>query len=100
MCRVVITEMGIASCLGNSNHAVVEGLRHGRSGIEFIPERKNLDFRSGLGGRIKDPGVPEVTKRNLDQMGPQHILVSTLHGKHWQMHGWSQNTSSMTGRGS
>jgi len=74
MRRVVITGMGIASCLGNSCQEVLEGLRHGRSGIEFIPERKNLGFRSGLGGRIKDLEAPDVPKRNLRQMGPAAYL--------------------------
>jgi 3-oxoacyl-[acyl-carrier-protein] synthase-1 len=74
MRRVVITGIGIASCLGNSCREVLEALQQGRSGIEFIPERKSLGFRSSLGGRIKDLGVPDVPKRNLRQMGPASYL--------------------------
>jgi 3-oxoacyl-[acyl-carrier-protein] synthase-1 len=70
MRRVVITGMGIVSCLGNHRQAVVEALQQGRSGVEFLPERKELGFRSALGGRIKDLPAPNVPKRNLRQMGP------------------------------
>jgi 3-oxoacyl-[acyl-carrier-protein] synthase I len=74
MRRVVITGMGIASCLGNSCLKVLEALQEGRSGIEAIPERKSLGFRSSLGGRIKDLGVPDVPKKNLRHMGPASYL--------------------------
>jgi 3-oxoacyl-[acyl-carrier-protein] synthase I len=74
MRRVVITGMGIVSCLGNSCQEVLEALQQGRSGIELIPERKLLGFRSSLGGRIKDLDMPDVPKRNLRQMGPASYL--------------------------
>jgi 3-oxoacyl-[acyl-carrier-protein] synthase I len=70
MRRVAVTGLGIVSCLGNTVPDVASALREGRSGIEFIPERKTLGFRSGLGGRIKDLDAPAVPKRNLRQMGP------------------------------
>jgi len=70
MRRVVVTGLGIISCLGNHVRAVRDALRHGRSGIELIPERKTLGFRSCLGGRIKGLEPPAVPKRNLRQMGP------------------------------
>jgi 3-oxoacyl-[acyl-carrier-protein] synthase-1 len=73
--RVVITGRGIVSCLGNSRQEVMASLRAGHSGIEFIPERKNLGFRSALGGRIKDLPPPNVPKRNLRQMGPGSLLA-------------------------
>jgi 3-oxoacyl-[acyl-carrier-protein] synthase I len=74
MRRVVITGMGIASCPGNNCQQVLEALQQGRSGIEFIAERKSLGFRSSLGGRIKALGAPDVPKRNLHQMGPASHL--------------------------
>lgn len=70
MRRVVITGMGIVSCLGNDRQTVLQALQQGRSGVEFLPERKELGFRSALGGRIKDLPPPNVPKRNLRQMGP------------------------------
>jgi 3-oxoacyl-[acyl-carrier-protein] synthase-1 len=76
MRRVAITGLGIASPIGNTTYEVLDSLRQGRSGIEFIPERKHLGFRSALGGRIKGLKLPEVPKRNLRQMGPgSHIAV-------------------------
>mgnify|MGYP001558250515 CR=1 FL=1 len=70
MRRVVVTGLGIVSCLGNNVPEVVDALRQGRSGIELIPERKTLGFRSSLGGRIKGLKPPDIPKRNLRQMGP------------------------------
>jgi 3-oxoacyl-[acyl-carrier-protein] synthase-1 len=76
MRRVAITGMGILSSLGNNCQEVLEALQQGRSGIEFIPERKSIGFRSALGGRIKGPEPPDVPKRNLRQMGPgSHLAV-------------------------
>lgn len=69
MRRVAITGLGIVSCLGNTRREVLAALQEGRSGIELIPERKTLGFRSSLGGRIKGLGPPDIPKRNLRQMG-------------------------------
>jgi 3-oxoacyl-[acyl-carrier-protein] synthase-1 len=52
--RVVITGMGIISCLGNDCDQVTKSLREGNCGIELLPERKQLGFNSGLSGVIKD----------------------------------------------
>ena len=70
MRRVVITGLGLISCIGNSRKEALASLQQGRSGVELIPERKRLGFRSSLGGRIRDVGVPEIPKRYLRQMGP------------------------------
>ncbi len=75
MRRVAITGFGIVSCLGNNRTDVLESLVQGRSGIAFIPERKQMGFRSALGGRIKSLPAPEVPKRNLRQMGSGTLLA-------------------------
>jgi 3-oxoacyl-[acyl-carrier-protein] synthase I len=76
MRRVVITGTGLVSCIGNSCREALTSLQQGRSGIELIPERKRLGFRSGLGGRIKGLELPDIPKRNLRQMGPAaHFAV-------------------------
>jgi 3-oxoacyl-[acyl-carrier-protein] synthase I len=67
--RVAIVGMGIVSAIGNNLKDVLTSLQRGRSGIELIPERKELGFRSALGGRVKDLADPDVPKRNLRQMG-------------------------------
>lgn len=54
MNRVVITGIGIISCLGNNTGAVGEALRQGRSGIVIDEVRKEMGFRSPLTGAIHD----------------------------------------------
>src|SRR5688572_22879634 len=70
MRRVVITGLGICSSLGNDLASVRAALREGRSGIELIPERRELGFHSAIGGRIKDLVLPPIPPRTLRQMGP------------------------------
>ena len=50
MKRVVITGMGLVSCLGNDRTSVAQSLRESRSGIRAIPEYAQLGFRSQVGG--------------------------------------------------
>ncbi len=49
--RVVVTGMGIVSCIGTDAGQVLDSLRGGRSGISFIPEYAELGFRSQVAGR-------------------------------------------------
>jgi 3-oxoacyl-[acyl-carrier-protein] synthase I len=80
MRRVAITGLGIVSCIGCGSAEVLQSLQGGRSGIELIPERKALGFRSALGGKIKDLPPPDIPKRNLRQMGPGGCLA--VHAAH------------------
>lgn len=50
MKRVVITGMGIVSCIGNSGDEVTASLREGRSGIRAQPVYKEMGFRSHVSG--------------------------------------------------
>jgi len=52
MKRVVITGLGIVSCLGNDKESVTESLREGRSGIKFQEEYKNVGMRSHVAGSV------------------------------------------------
>ena len=52
--RVVITGMGIVSCLGNDQASVSAALREGRAGIRHIPEYAELGMRSQVAG------VPDI----------------------------------------
>lgn len=52
MRRVVITGMGIVSCLGNSTDAVAASLKSGKSGIRFNQTYKDMGFRSHVSGSI------------------------------------------------
>jgi 3-oxoacyl-[acyl-carrier-protein] synthase-1 len=52
MRRVVVTGLGIVSSLGNNLQEVSTSLKEGKSGIEFIPEYKELGFRSHVAGTV------------------------------------------------
>ncbi len=49
--RVVVTGLGIVSCIGNDAASVIESLKAGRSGITFSPEYAEMGFRSQVCGR-------------------------------------------------
>jgi 3-oxoacyl-[acyl-carrier-protein] synthase-1 len=88
MRRVVVTGLGIVSCLGNNVRDVVDALRQGRSGIELLPERKALGFRSSLGGRIKAVELPDIPKKSLRQMGPGSHIAFHATSQALQDAGW------------
>lgn len=52
MRRVVITGMGINSCLGNDLDTVSSALREGRSGITALPDHAEAGLRSQVGGAV------------------------------------------------
>lgn len=52
MRRVVITGMGVVSCLGNSKEAVLASLREGRSGISFNEKFREMGLRSQVCGSV------------------------------------------------
>jgi 3-oxoacyl-[acyl-carrier-protein] synthase-1 len=70
MRRVVITGLGIVSCLGNDAESVTTSLREGRSGISHQPDYAELGMRSQVAG------VPQITledhidRKQLRFMGP------------------------------
>ncbi|MCM1555830.1 MAG: beta-ketoacyl-[acyl-carrier-protein] synthase family protein [Bacteroides sp.] len=61
--RVVITGMGIYSCIGENKEEVLRSLYEGRSGIGIDPKRKEFGYRSGLTGILR---LPEL-KGKLDR---------------------------------
>lgn len=61
--RVVITGMGIYSCIGTSLEEVKESLYHGKSGIVLDQERKEFGFRSGLTGVVPKPDLKNLLNR-------------------------------------
>ena len=62
--RVVITGMGIWSCLGTDLETVKDSLYSGKSGIGLDPERLRYGYRSGLTGIVE---TPVITKQMLDR---------------------------------
>jgi 3-oxoacyl-[acyl-carrier-protein] synthase I len=79
MRRVVVTGIGIVSSIGNSPKEVLCSLRQGRSGIEFIPQMRELGYRCQVAGRVKDFGTQEVGKRFLHTMSQvaRYAVVAT-----------------------
>ena len=62
--RVVITGMGIYSCLGKSLDEVRQSLYDGKSGIVLDPQRKEMGFRSGLTAKVDMPNLKGILSRN------------------------------------
>lgn len=62
--RVVITGMGIYSCLGKTLEEVRDSLYTGKSGIVFDPERKELGFRSALTAKLDIPDLKKELSRS------------------------------------
>ena len=81
MKRVVITGMGIYSCLGKNIEEVTESLRQGKSGIGVDEERKEFGYRSLLTGIIEEPNLKKLLKRR-ERVGlseeAKYAYVSTL----------------------
>ncbi len=53
MRRVVVTGLGVVSCLGNSKEDVLDSLRQGRSGITFNETFKEMGLRSQISGSAR-----------------------------------------------
>ena len=53
MRRVVITGIGIVSCLGNNKAEVLDSLKNGRSGIRFNEEYAEIGMRSHVSGSVQ-----------------------------------------------
>lgn len=69
MKRVVITGLGIVSCIGNNESEVEASLREGRSGIKLQPVFKEMGFRSHVAG-TPDIKVEElIDRKDLRFMG-------------------------------
>jgi len=81
MNRVVITGLGIYSCIGKNKGEVHESLQIGRSGIILAPERKATGYRSGLTGTVERPQLKGVLDRRARIMLPEqgeYAYVATI----------------------
>lgn len=65
MRRVVITGMGIYSCLGKNLQEVKESLYAGKSGIGIDPDRTKYGYRSPLTGIVERPQLKGKLDRRL-----------------------------------
>ena len=71
MNRVVITGMGIYSCIGKNLQEVTESLKAGKSGIIFDPVRKEFGYRSALTGWVERPSLKGLLDRRSRIMLPE-----------------------------
>ncbi|WP_022661127.1 beta-ketoacyl-[acyl-carrier-protein] synthase family protein [Paucidesulfovibrio longus] len=74
MHQVVITGIGLVSCLGIGVDAVGESLRKGRSGIVVDAERAALGFQSALTGRISGFDPQEYLSRKQRKTMPDFAI--------------------------
>ena len=63
--RVVVTGMGIWSCLGTNLSEVKQSLYEGRSGIGIERERLNYGYQSALTGVVQHPVLKGLLHRRL-----------------------------------
>jgi 3-oxoacyl-[acyl-carrier-protein] synthase I len=71
MNRVVITGLGIYSCIGKNLSEVRESLYTGKSGIVLDIKRKEMGYRSGLTGHVDAPVLKGVLDRRARIMLPE-----------------------------
>ncbi|MDH6251327.1 3-oxoacyl-[acyl-carrier-protein] synthase-1 [Chryseobacterium sp. H1D6B] len=79
--RVVITGMGIYSCIGTSLEEVKNSLYEGKSGIVLDPERKEFGYRSALTGKVPKPDLKSLlNRRQRISMGEEseYAYLSTI----------------------
>ena len=69
MRRVVVTGMGIVSCLGNSKETVTDSLRNGVSGISFNEKFKEMGLRSQVCGSVDIDLVASIDRKHKRFMG-------------------------------
>lgn len=69
MKRIVVTGMGIVSCLGNDKASVTAALRNGTSGIRFNESYKEMGLRSNVSGSIDLNPEEHIDRKPLRFMG-------------------------------
>jgi len=77
MRRVVVTGLGIISCIGNNQDEVAASLKAGKSGITKDDKMVELGFRSQISGRpadTTDRAKEAIGKRSLRFMPCMTLL--------------------------
>lgn len=69
MKRVVVTGLGIVSCLGNDQSTVLEALQQGRSGIRFQDIYAEMGLRSHIAGNVEINLADHIDRKVLRFMG-------------------------------
>ena len=69
MKRVVVTGIGIVSCLGNNQNEVYDSLINSKSGISFAEEYKEHNLKSNVHGKPNIKLEDHVDRKALRFMG-------------------------------
>lgn len=69
MRRVVVTGLGVVSCLGNDQKTLLNSLREGRSGITFNENFKEMGLRSNVCGSVEIDLSERIDRKVLRFMG-------------------------------
>ena len=76
MRRVVITGIGIYSCIGKNVAEVKESLYKGKSGIIFDPNREDFGYRSSLTGMVEEPDLKNhLSRRERISLGQEGVFA-------------------------
>ena len=81
MNRVVITGMGIYSCIGKNLEEVKNSLYEGKSGIKIDEERIPFGYRSPLTGMVERPNLKgDLSRRQRVSLGEEgeYAYVATI----------------------
>ena len=78
MRRVVISGMGIVSCLGNNKKEVLDSLIHTKSGIVFSEEYKNYNFKSQVCGEVKNLNLDDYIDRKNNHIATKSLLTVAM----------------------
>jgi 3-oxoacyl-[acyl-carrier-protein] synthase-1 len=73
--RVVITGIGIVSCLGNRLDRVAAALRDGHSGVVYVEEYARLGLRSCVAGLPDLSGLPPIDRKLRRFMGDAAVYA-------------------------
>ncbi|MBT6078263.1 MAG: beta-ketoacyl-ACP synthase I [Oceanospirillaceae bacterium] len=69
MRRVVVTGLGIVSCIGHNQDEVLASLQTGKSGISFQPEYQEMGFKSHIAGSVDIDFASLIDRKQMRFMG-------------------------------
>jgi len=69
MRRVVVTGLGIVSCLGNDKESVTDSLKNSKSGIRFNEQFREIGMRSHVSGSVDIDTKAHIGRKDLRFMG-------------------------------
>ena len=78
MKNVVITGIGIKSCIGNSYDKVLANLQNGRSGIVFNETYSEMGFRSCVSGSVDINLSEYIDRKLLRSVSYTHLTLPTI----------------------